>query len=189
VTEISWRDAVVWCNAYSEAMGKTPAYKYAGSVLRESNHITGKIESAEIDSAADGFRLPTEAEWEYAARGGSQDAAAWAYAYAGCNSETDLKNYAWYSANSSGTTHAVKGKMPNRLGLYDMSGNVWEWCGDRYYNYDYVELLGYAFEKIKGGGFYLDEDASSCDIGTVQYFPQDWYFFEDDIGFRVACNP
>jgi formylglycine-generating enzyme required for sulfatase activity len=79
VTEISWRDAVVWCNACSEAAGKTPVYKYGGAVLRESegsgvSEGSGKAEQAAIDPAADGFRLPPEAEWEYAARGAAYQA-------------------------------------------------------------------------------------------------------------------
>jgi formylglycine-generating enzyme required for sulfatase activity len=194
VTEISWRDAVVWCNAYSEAMGKTPVYKYAGAVLRESEDYGtgfgyGKAENAIIDSTADGFRLPTEAEWEFAARGGP-DAGSWTYTYAGCNTVTALENYAWYSVNSSDSTHVVKTRNANILGLYDMSGNVWEWCGD----IDY-----YPFVIAKGGGSF--DDASYCDIGDAEYFFPGWdwddvtedflssrglYF---DVGFRVACNP
>ncbi len=75
------------------------------------------------------FHLPTEAQWEYAARGGSKSRG---YKYSGSN---DVGSVAWYYENSSSTTHPVKTKSPNELGLYDMSGNVWEWCQDWYGDY------------------------------------------------------
>lgn len=75
------------------------------------------------------FRLPTEAQWEYAARGGNKSKG---YIYSGSNTLDDV---AWYSSNSSYTTHPVKTKAPNELGIYDMSGNVWEWCSDWYGSY------------------------------------------------------
>ena len=86
--------------------------------IRKLNRLTDKT-----------YRLPTEAEWEYCAGSGAGQK------FAGTSSESSLGSYAWYSDNSNSTTHAVGTKQPNELGLYDMSGNVWEWCNDWYGSY------------------------------------------------------
>ena len=117
VDRIRWCDAVVYCNARSVAEGLQPAYD---------------LETRECDFAAEGYRLPTEAEFEYALRAGTNTA------YFFGDSPAELKGYAWFKANSPRGSHPIGEKPANPWGLHDMLGNLWEWCHD-YYQEDYYQ--------------------------------------------------
>jgi len=120
------------------------------------------------------YRLPTESEWEYAAQGGSQSKG---YLYAGSN---DIDTVAWYSGNSGSKTHAVGGKLPNELGLYDMSGNVLEWCEDTYKPYPTYEGNSY---RVRHGGSW-NHVALYCRAAVRNYNTPD--FRSIILGFRLA---
>ena len=181
VNNISWYDALVYCNTRSIKEGLTPCYKIDGkthpsewgAVPTENNSTW---DAATCDSKANGFRLPTEVEWEWAARGGKS------YTYAGSN---DVDDVAWYGTNG---TRDVKTKKANTYGLYDMSGNVWEWCWDWYggISSDTPD------EGPASGSYRCQRGGSWCDSGNYTqvdsrygYDPSFRYY---SYGFRVVCN-
>ncbi|MHB9030242.1 MAG: formylglycine-generating enzyme family protein, partial [Candidatus Latescibacterota bacterium] len=167
VERVSWWDAIKFCNGLSRSEGLLECY----------NESTGAC-----DFAKNGFRLPTDAEWEYACRAGSTTM------YNLGNAESDLARAGWYISNSEHRTHAVGGKAPNAWGLYDMHGNVTEWCNDWFQWYTSVTetnpigALTGSSRVWRGFCFLYPPDLvqSACRDCS---FPVDKDF---DVGFRVV---
>ncbi|MCC6553601.1 MAG: formylglycine-generating enzyme family protein [Polyangiaceae bacterium] len=136
VTDVSWFDAVRFCNALSERERRRRAYRIG----------EGEQPTVEWDPTADGFRLPTEAEWEYAARAGTTTA------YSFGDDASQLDEYAWWHSNSNMRPHPVGMKKPNPWGLFDVHGNVYEWCWDVFGTYDKPRSTVGA-RVLRGGSF------------------------------------
>ena len=153
VETVSWLDAVLFCNSLSKTAELTPAYDIQG-------------EAVVPDPSADGYRLPTEAEWEYACRAGTTGPR-----------YGPLDDIAWHRGNSEERPHEPGGRLPNPWGLHDMLGNVWEWCWDLYD----PEVYG-TYRVLRGGGWF-DEHWSCRASVRRRSHPT---FRVDDVGFRVA---
>jgi len=190
VTEISWRDCIAWCNAYSEMRGFDPAY-YTGPDQTEvyrSSLPGSDIDSDCVDWSADGFRLPTEAEWEYAARYIDGSLISMGSRHSGYNIYPNIDNCAWYYQNSMSGTHETGELNPNNLEIHDMSGNVWELCWDWFGDYPDIAVENphgptEGTDRIKRGGSW-NGYASWCQTAYRNKINPIGSFY--DTGFRVC---
>jgi formylglycine-generating enzyme required for sulfatase activity len=176
VTEVSWWDAVKWCNLKSERSGLQPAY-YTSADMSVSSILRTGTPSVHVDWASRGYRLPTEVEWEYACRAGTTGA------YAG-----PVNALAWYYDNSLRNTHAASQLQANALGLHDMHGNVWEWCWDDFAAYtatpksDPRTTVSNLQPRVVRGGSW-GASASTCRSASRGYQYADYSI--NDQGFRT----
>ena len=191
VENVNWYHAIAFCNKLSKACNLAPCYTVKDvnfdtltfGDIPTSNNIDWN--SAVCDWSKNGFRLPTETEWEWAAMGGKD------YKWSGTNELVQLINYAWYNANSGNKTHEVKQKQANGYGLYDMSGNVWEWCWDWYDTLpnplpeDYSGAASGRYRVLRGGSW--DVIAEYCVVGVRSVSYPDCSNVL--LGFRLALRP
>mgnify|MGYP003811717259 CR=1 FL=1 len=184
VINVSWWDATDYCNWLSEKEKLPKAYDNVnfldkfdsnGDFLDKDGRVTTD------PSKVVGYRLPTEAEWEYAARGGNKSKG---YKYAGSD---DVDKVAWYRYNPGFKTQEVGKKVPNELGIYDMSGNVWEWCSDWYGNYSSsAQTNPYnnsGSDRVRRGGSWRG-NATGTRVAFRSYYSPAYTY--NNLGFRIA---
>jgi formylglycine-generating enzyme len=199
VQMVTWFDALLYCNARSKRDHLDTVYSFQSITSIPETGCTD-LAGLTIDFSKNGYHLPTEAQWEYACRAGSTTDYYW-----GNDTNFSVRDhYSWYSANSNDLSHPVATKVPNAWGLYDMSGNVWQWCSDVYDHYaDSAQtdptgpppgtITTYGSYHVVRGGSYLEYDASwyvgdllrsSARFGEspTMWFPTQSPF----VGFRCA---
>ena len=190
ITFVCWRDAIVWSNAYSEMTpGLQPVYYTSrnGSVLRDANNPN--VDNAYMNRSRNGFRLPTEVEREFAARGGDPGQADWMFFFAGSDTAKDV---AWYHGNSPNQLRTVGTKAPNRLGIHDLSGNAMEW-GWGWMNWAVPATAATPVDGEARGGRFTQKPMMGGTVFaniTMSVVADRWSFGtthrDDRVGFRVV---
>jgi formylglycine-generating enzyme required for sulfatase activity len=199
VEKVNWYAAIAFCNKLSLAAGKTPVYSVSGinwatfSASDIPTAITNTWDTVTVNWNADGYRLPTEMEWMWAAMGadaaapGEVNRTGYGKEFAGYTGTGDENM--WHSWNSEGTTHGVGTKNGNELGLYDMSGNLWEWVYDWYGDYpggtleDYRGVSG-SKRVVRGGSANNTPNFATVARRSDNNSPNHW---NQSIGFRIVC--
>lgn len=196
---VNWYHALAFCNILSMREGLTPVYWISlstdpadwviptGGVVPTTNNDNWNAAAA--DWNANGYRLPTEMEWMWAAMGATGGTTGYLKAFAGSTGSNLIADYVWYTTNSSASTHTEGGKLPNELGIYDMSGNVFEWCWDWYDDpYPTGALTNYrgaapsTFRVVRGGSWNTTNVYTTVAHRHSQSPNSTW----DDFGFRVV---
>ena len=191
VEMVTWYECIAFCNELTKKTNSgastTCVYYTDAAFTAVYTKDDAKVQKLPYaDWSKKGFRLPTEAEWEWAAKAGKDDA------WAGTIMLSELKDYAWISeTGADNKTHEVKKKKPNAYGLYDMTGNVIEWCWDWYWSdttiYDKQDPTGKetGIERVRRGGSYYQDTTKATRMIRFGDKPNDK---DDNIGFRIACR-
>lgn len=197
ISNVTWYDAVLFCNALSKLHGYDTVYSYKSKCPSNAD-CSFILEDLKTRFCVYGYRLPTEAEWEYACRGRTKSVYFWSE---GNNENSSADKFSWYYANSGGRSHPVCGKMPNHFGLFDMCGNVSEWVNDWLDSYpdsmiiDPVGAVSLSSEQyesswerpVRGGSWRLGVDfmRSASRVGP---YSTSAFVKLNDIGFRIAVG-